>query len=109
MEGISEAIDFLINYPIEEKEYPKGYPEDLKFDPYPGKDYVIGVCDETIEEALQLYAVSKKEASKEALKLWIGLLREVREHRKRKLNPPKPMPKTIESDVTVEDIKATLF
>jgi len=96
MEGISETIKFLTEYPIKETPYPPGFPEDLIFDHYPGKDFVIGVCDETIEGALSDYADTKKQAIKDALKEWIKLLKVVRENRVKKLaeaTPPAPRPK----------------
>ena len=107
MEELHETLKFLIEYPTEEMPYPEGYPEDLKIDPYPGKDFVIGVCDEAIENALSLYSTSK---NKEALKIWAKCLKLVREYRVKLLadkgKPPEPkMAKVITEDM----IKQTLF
>lgn len=107
MEELHETLKFLIEYPTEEKPYPPGYPEDLKMDPYPGKDFVIGVCDEAIEKALKLYPASK---NKDAMKIWTKCLKLVRDYRVRLLadkgKPPEPK---VAEAITEEMIKQTLF
>jgi hypothetical protein len=45
----SKLIEQLIDWPLENAPYPEGYPDELKYDPYPGKDFVVGVCEEQIE------------------------------------------------------------
>ena len=44
-----KLIRELADWPLEETPYPEHYPEDLKYDPFPGKDFVVGLCDEQIE------------------------------------------------------------
>lgn len=107
MEELHETLKFLIEYPTEEMPYPDNYPEDLKYDPYPGKDFVIGVCDEAIEKALQLYPASKH---KDAMKIWTKCLKLVRDYRVKLLSdkgkPPEPK---IANTITQEIINQTLF
>lgn len=112
MEELESVLKFLMDYPLEEKPYPPGYPEDLKFEEYPGKDFVIGLCDECIDTSIQLYPEAK---SKEIMREWIKLLKTVREIRIKKLaayhRPPGPTPKPLPAaeQPFEEMVKESLF
>jgi hypothetical protein len=83
-----EIVEWLRDYPLKEEPYPEGYPDDLKYDPYPGRDFVLAICEEQMAEMLKI-SVGHKD--KEIRKLAQGIaevFREVYKDRKKKLTNP---------------------
>lgn len=84
--SLSDIVDFLSNYPLKETPYPKGYPEDLKFDLYPGQDFVIGFCDEAIEAFTRSYAETKNKDARELCANFAQLFEQIKDKRQKKLD-----------------------
>ena len=82
---LQSCIDYLMNYPLEETPYPKGYPEDLRFDHYPGQDFVVGLCDETISDFMVSLTKQKNPEARELIKDYIKLFKDIRQKRLAKL------------------------
>jgi hypothetical protein len=90
MGEISEVVHFLLDYPIKTEPYPENYPEDLIYDPYPGKDFVIGFCDDAVEQFVRI-AGSRKEIEELAIG-FADIFKEVRRRRLVKLQPKVESP-----------------
>ena len=83
---LRESVNFLREYPVKKSEYPEDYPEALKFDMYPGKDFVIGMCEETIEKATEkLFDPKVEKANKKLLQKHISLFKQLIDERNEKL------------------------
>jgi hypothetical protein len=85
MASLKNCFEFLLNYPVKETPYPKGYPDDLRFDHYPGKDFVVGVCDENIELLMQGLMTQKNPQARELIKDYIELYKQIRLRRQKQL------------------------
>jgi hypothetical protein len=83
---MESIFKFLIDYPLEVTPYPDGYPEDLIFDDYPGQDYVVGFCDEAIEECIRTSADAKSKQGRDLLLGYAELFQTLRAHRFRLLS-----------------------
>lgn len=84
-ENINELFRYLMDYPVTEEPYPPGYPEDLMFEHYPGKDFVVGVCDENIETLVRGLSKAKDPDHRQLIKDYLGLFRDLKAYRLRKL------------------------
>lgn len=80
MGELSAIIRQLMQTPLKRTPYPKGYPDDLKFDLYPGKDYVVGVLDEMIEDFTRLLFEADGEKA-ELVADYLNLFQDLREQR----------------------------
>ena len=98
MGDLTDIFNYLINYPLKETPYPDNYPDELRYDPYPGKDLVIGMCDEAIDNFLKVTNPATRQLACDYAKLFKG----IRKRRLGLLHPvkTKPPPITMEAPRT---------
>lgn len=72
---IAEIFEFLTNYPLKPEPYPEHYPEDLQFDLYPGKDFVVGFCEEAIDEFSSNAPKAKSKEMRNLMLSYVGLFK----------------------------------
>jgi hypothetical protein len=82
---LEKIIEFLMDYPLKEEPYPEHYPEDLKMDLYPGKDFVVGFCEEAIDNFLAGAPKAQSKEMKRMMREVADLFRRVLEIRQKKL------------------------
>lgn len=78
---ISDVVKFLLDYPIEDQPYPDHYPDDLIFEHYPGKDYVVGFCDEAIDDFYKARLKQKDPAMRELILGYVDVFKRIRDRR----------------------------
>ena len=83
--SLSQIVKSLRSHPLKPLPYPDGYPEDLKFDLYPGKDYVVGVCEEEVGRGMRLVATSKNKTVKSMAQMHVDLFKDILKERQKKL------------------------
>ena len=83
---LANIVEFLLDYPVEKHKYPDGYPEDLMGDVFPGKDYVIGMCDEAIDSYMDLLISTKDAILRDIARMGIEIFKGVKLDRLKKLS-----------------------
>jgi hypothetical protein len=85
-QSLSEIVHYLMEYPVKEPPYPKGYPEDLQFEPYPGTDFVIGACDEQIDTIMKMLMGEKSQPKRELYQSALDMWQALRHYRVKKIS-----------------------
>ena len=84
-ETVLETAEWLRNYPIEKK-WSDGAPDWLKEEDYPGRDFVIGMCEEQIENFTKIAMTHKNEYKRKLAKGYADIFIKVLEDREKKLS-----------------------
>jgi hypothetical protein len=84
IDTLRDIVKFLMEYPAIEEPPPPGFPPELCEPIYPGKDYVIGMCDEAIEQITKDFPTAPK-ANRPVMQSAIDMWNAMKEYRYRKL------------------------
>ena len=83
---LTEIVDFLLDYPVERRPYPKHFPEELMGEVFPGKDYVIGMCDEAIDNYMDTIIETKNPIIRDIASMGVDIFKDVKLKRLKKLH-----------------------
>lgn len=86
---LNEIVHYLMEYPVKEEPYPPHYPEELQFEVYPGKDFVIGACEEQIDTIMKMLVKEKSRAKIELYQSALDMWQALRGYRVKKLKAAK--------------------
>lgn len=84
-ESLTKIVNFLLDYPLKKEPVPDWMPDTLKEEQYPGKDYVVGFCEEAIDEFMTNAPKAKLKESGKMMREVAEMFREIMERRKKQL------------------------
>ena len=108
-DNLPKLFNFLIDYPVDEKKYPGWYPDVLTEPMYPGKDYVLGVCDENIEIVAEMIIKIKDPDHRKLIGDYFDLLLRLRRYRVKKIEAAKKNVPMSDSKSFEQLVKDTLL
>ena len=85
-EVIIDTLLYLKSYPLEKKVWSEGTPDWLTEEMYPGKDFVVGMCEEQIESFTKTYSKAEVKEAKDIARLCIDEFKKVLKERLEKLS-----------------------
>ena len=72
-----KLINWLLDYPVKKTQYSRLMPDELQYDVFPGKDFVVGCCDENIEALVA--GLSKP--NRDQCAHYIGIFKQIKKRR----------------------------